>query len=163
MKLTAPPDLPATLRARFDLAADLGDIDPSWSADVAASAARVVTISDFLLRILKRFPRELAARVADRAPLTRGTLAASLDLAGCTQADAMAMLRRVRQIELGRIAWRDLAGSSDLDTTLADLSLLADSLIAAAATLRGRRGCEAPARAARRRGQPAASARARDG
>ena len=134
MKVTAPPDLPAALRARFDLAADLGDIDPSWSADVAASAARVVTISDFTLRVLKRFPRELAARVADSAPLTREALAASLDLAGRTQADAMATLRRVRQIELGRIAWRDLAGSSGLDTTLAELSLLADGLLAAAAS-----------------------------
>ncbi len=45
----------------------------------------------------------------------------------------MAELRRVRQIELARIAWRDLAGWADLDTTLAELSLLADGLIAAAA------------------------------
>jgi glutamate-ammonia-ligase adenylyltransferase len=38
----------------------------------------------------------------------------------------MAQLRRLRQIEMARIAWRDLAGWSDLDTTLADVSMLAD-------------------------------------
>ena len=134
MKLTAPPDLPAALNARFDLVADLAAVDPGWSSEVAATAARVVTISDFVLGVLKRFPRELTARVADRAPLTRATLAASLDLSSRTEAEAMAELRRVRQIELARIAWRDLAGSADLDTTLAELSLLADGLLAAAAS-----------------------------
>ncbi len=134
MKLSAPPDLPAALSARFALVADLGEIDPGWSGNVAATAARVVTISDFVLGVLKRFPRELAARVADRAELTRETLASSLDLSNRTQAAAMAELRRVRQIELARIAWRDLAGFADLDTTLAELSLLADGLIAAAAS-----------------------------
>ena len=134
MKLTAPPDLPAALNARFDLVADLAAVDPGWSSEVAATAARVVTISDFVLGVLKRFPRELTARVADRAPLTPATLAASLDRASRTEAEAMAELRRVRQIELARIAWRDLAGSADLDTTLAELSLLADGLLAAAAS-----------------------------
>jgi glutamate-ammonia-ligase adenylyltransferase len=132
--LTAPPDLPAALKARFDLVANLSDIDPGWSQDVAATAARVVTISDFVLGVLKRSPRELAARVADRAPLTRETLASALDLGHCAEAAAMAQLRRVRQIELARIAWRDLAGFADLGTTLVELSLLADALIAAAAS-----------------------------
>src|SRR5262249_54680284 len=110
VKLTAPPDLPAALNARFDLVADLGELDPGWSEEVAATAARVVTISDFLLGVLRRFPRELAARVADRAALTRERLASLLDLANRTETDAMAELRRVRQIELARIAWRDFAG-----------------------------------------------------
>jgi glutamate-ammonia-ligase adenylyltransferase len=134
VKLSAPPDLPVALQARFGLVADLGEIDPNWSQDVAASAARVVTISDFVLGVLKRFPRELAARVADRAAPTRELLAVSLDLADHTEAAAMAQLRRIRQVELARIAWRDLAGWADLDTTLAELSLLADTLIAAAAS-----------------------------
>ena len=134
MKLTAPPDLPAALKARFDLVADLGEIDPGWSDDVAATAARVVTISDFVLGVLRRFPRELAARAADRMPPARESLGASLDLANRSEAAAMGELRRVRQIELARIAWRDLAGWADLDTTLADLSLLADILIVAAAS-----------------------------
>ena len=46
----------------------------------------------------------------------------------------MTELRRVRNVELARIAWRDLAGWADLETTLAETSLLADCLIAAAAS-----------------------------
>jgi len=132
VKLSAPPDLPTSLQARFDRVADLGEIEPGWSGDAAATAARVVTISDFVLGVLRQFPSELAARVADAAPLTRETLATSLDLESQSEAGAMTELRRVRQIELARIAWRDIAGLADLDTTLAELSLLADGLIAAA-------------------------------
>src|SRR5262249_27859151 len=43
-----------------------------------------------------------------------------------------AELRRVRNVELARIAWRDFAGSATLDTTLAEISLLADCSIEAA-------------------------------
>jgi hypothetical protein len=134
VKLSAPPDLPAALRARFDLVADLGEIDAGGSEDVASTMARVVTISDFVRGVLQRFPRELVARVADRAPITSETLASSFDLANRTEEASMAELRRVRNIELARIAERDLAGFADLDTTLAELSLLAEGLIAAAAS-----------------------------
>ena len=44
----------------------------------------------------------------------------------------MAALRRTRQVEMARIAWRDLAGTADLETTLSDVSLLAECLIGAA-------------------------------
>jgi glutamate-ammonia-ligase adenylyltransferase len=134
VKLSAPPDLPAALRARFERVADLGELDLEWPADIAASAGRVVAISDFVLGVLKRFPRDLTERVADRTPLTRGALAPRLDLTGRTEAAAMAKLRRVRQIELARIAWHDLAGWATLDTTLAEVSLLADCLIEAASS-----------------------------
>ncbi len=42
------------------------------------------------------------------------------------------VLRRIRQREMVRIAWRDLAGWADLDETLRDLSLLAEAIISAA-------------------------------
>jgi len=132
VKLSDPPDLPADLEARFERIAILSELDARWPADIAASAGRVVAVSDFVLRVLKRFPHELAERVADRAPLTPKTLALRLDLRGRTEADAMAELRRVRNVEIARIAWRDLAGWATLDTTLAELSLLADGLIEAA-------------------------------
>jgi glutamate-ammonia-ligase adenylyltransferase len=133
VKLSAPPDLPAALQPRFERVADLGELDLRWPADIAASAGRVLTISDFVLGVLKRYPHELTERLGDRAPLTPKMLALRLDLAGRTESAAMAELRRVRQIELARIAWRDIAGWAPLETTLADLSLLADCLIEAAA------------------------------
>ncbi len=102
--------------------------------EIAASAARVVVVSDFVLGVLRRFPEQLVERLHDRAPLTPETLAAQFDLGSKTEAAAMTELRRVRNVELARIAWRDLAGWADLDTTLADTSLLADCLIAAAAS-----------------------------
>src|SRR5690606_36161303 len=57
---------------------------------------------------------------------------ARLSLEGCDEPLAMLALRRARQVEMARIAWRDLAGLADLDTTLADVSLLAECLIGAA-------------------------------
>ncbi len=135
MKLIRPPDLPAALQSRFDRVAEQSaEVDIALPADLAATAGRVCVVSDFVLGVLRRFPNELAARLADTAPLTRKTLAASLDLTSKTEAEAMTELRRVRNVELARIAWRDLAGSADLDMTLGELSLLADHLIDCAAT-----------------------------
>jgi glutamate-ammonia-ligase adenylyltransferase len=102
------------------------------SGDVAATAAQVGVVSEFALNVLLRSPAELDARLADRAPLTRDTLVERLRLSDGSEAEAMATLRRVRQLELARIAWRDLAGWADLDTTLAETSLLASCLIEAA-------------------------------
>jgi glutamate-ammonia-ligase adenylyltransferase len=112
----------------------LAEVPIEPPADVAASAGRVVVVSDFVLGVLRRFPDELVARLGDHTPLTRTTLATRLKLASKTEAAAMTALRRVRNIELARIAWRDLAGSADLDTTLGELSLLADHLIDSAAS-----------------------------
>jgi [glutamine synthetase] adenylyltransferase / [glutamine synthetase]-adenylyl-L-tyrosine phosphorylase len=135
VKLARPPDLPAALQSRFDRVAErLADIEVVLPADVAATAGRVCVVSDFVLNVLRRFPDELAARLADTAPLARNTLAARFDLTAKTEAEAMTELRRVRNVELARIAWRDLAESADLDVTLGELSLLADHLIDRAAT-----------------------------
>lgn len=62
-------------------------------------------------------------------PCGAGEMAAALrawvveDLA---EAEVMRRLRRFRQREMARIAWRDLAGWAELAETLADLSALAD-------------------------------------
>jgi len=58
-------------------------------------------------------------------------LAAGLDPAG-DDAHFMDELRRFRRRQLVRIAWRDLAGYADVETVLAELSLLADVCIRAA-------------------------------
>ncbi len=134
MKLAKPSDLSPELQSRFDRVAErLAEVALEPPAEVAATAGRVAVVSDFVLGVLQRFPEELALRLQDRAPLTRATLTARLDLGSKTEAAAMTELRRVRNVELARIAWRDLTGWADLDTTLAETSLLADCLIDAAA------------------------------
>jgi glutamate-ammonia-ligase adenylyltransferase len=128
-----PSDLPAALRPRFERAAErLAETAAELPDSLAASAARVMVCSDFVLGVLRRYPDELLERLADREPLDEATLRARLDLTSQSEAAAMATLRRVRNIELARIAWRDLADFTPLDTVLAELSLLADTAIEAA-------------------------------
>ena len=132
--LQAPPDLPATLKSRSArVAARLADLQLPLPPAVAESVLRVTVVSDFVLGVLLRFPEALFARLADPEPLQSAALVGRLGLASCNEPQAMTALRRMRQIEMARIAWRDLAGVADLDTTLADVSLLAETLIDAAA------------------------------
>jgi glutamate-ammonia-ligase adenylyltransferase len=134
VKLTEPQDLPAALQSRLARVAErLADVPVELPEALASSVGRVATLSDFVVSVLQRFPGELVERVEDRAPLTRKTLETRLDLASKSEAAAMTELRRVRNVELARIAWRDLAGWADLDTALAETSLLADVLIENAA------------------------------
>jgi glutamate-ammonia-ligase adenylyltransferase len=128
-----PLDFPAALHPRFErIAGQLSELTIDLPPAVADSAVRVALVSDFVLGVLLRFPQELVARLDDPAPLTREVLAPRLDLGALSESQVMAQLRRLRQIEMARIAWRDLAAWSDLDTTLAEVSMLADCLIAAA-------------------------------
>ena len=130
MILERPADLPAALEERYALVAGrLADLDLELPAPAAAEAARVAVVSDFVLGVLLRHSHALSARLADDAPLDAESVRARLALEGRVEAEAMAALRRVRQIEMARLAWRDLAGLADLDTTLVDVSLLAETLI----------------------------------
>jgi len=133
VRLDRPPDLPSALEQRYErVAARLAELDLVLPSSLAASAAKVVLVSDFVLRVLLRYPHELVERLHDGAPLAAAGVERRLALHGLTDAEAMTALRRVRQVEMARIAWRDLAGSADLDATLADVSLLAECLIRAA-------------------------------
>nr|VFK59028.1 MAG: glutamate-ammonia-ligase adenylyltransferase [Candidatus Kentron sp. TUN]VFK67576.1 MAG: glutamate-ammonia-ligase adenylyltransferase [Candidatus Kentron sp. TUN] len=49
--------------------------------------------------------------------------------AASSEDDLFAVLRRFRQREMVRIAWRDLGGGADLDETVRDLSEFADAVI----------------------------------
>ena len=62
---------------------------------------------------------------------------------GVSQETLMQLLRSFRQREMVRIFLRDICGWSDLDQTLADLSALADTAIAAALETIYRHGCHA--------------------
>jgi glutamate-ammonia-ligase adenylyltransferase len=125
-----PADLPPGLEDRFEqVAARLGDLDADLPEALRDSAARVLTISNFVTETMVRQPDALLARLADPSPVTLESLEAALDLSGASEAEAMALLRRRRQVELAAIAWRDIAGQAGLDQILADLSCLADGLI----------------------------------
>ncbi len=133
MKLPRPPDLPAALAERYErVAARVADLDIALPSAVAADAARVLTVSDFVLGVLLRDPERLLERLADDEPLTAAAIHGRLRLAGVVEPEAMRRLRRTRQVEMARIAWRDIAGSASLDATFADVSLLAECLIGAA-------------------------------
>jgi len=128
--LERPFDLPTALEERYArAAARLADLELELPSALAQSAARVVVVSDFVLGVLLRHGKAFAERLADDSPLDPHSIAERLALAGLTEQQAMAALRRTREVEMARIAWRDLASVADLDTTLADVSILAECLI----------------------------------
>lgn len=136
MNLTAPTDLPLQLIGRWEHVSErLSAIPDHLFAEhprAAETLPRVAICSDFALNTLVRHPQALLERLADDEPLSGEFLAERFDLRDRSQAEAMTVLRQVRHVEMARLAWRDLAGWSDLDANLADLSLLADGAIIAA-------------------------------
>jgi [glutamine synthetase] adenylyltransferase / [glutamine synthetase]-adenylyl-L-tyrosine phosphorylase len=133
VKLARPSDLPAELAGRYERVAErLGDLEASLPAPLEISGAKVLLTSEFVLRVLLRWPHALLDRLADAQPLGSDAVAPRLKLKGLSEAQAMTVLRRTRQVEMARIAWRDIAGSADVDATLRDVSLLAECSIQAA-------------------------------
>jgi glutamate-ammonia-ligase adenylyltransferase len=130
VKLPRPHDLPAALAGRHErVAARLAELDAVLPSALEASLAKVVLTSDFVLRVLLRWPELLIERLGDEQPLDPPSIRARLNLAGASEAQAMTALRRTRQVEMARLAWRDLAGAADVDTTLREVSLLAECSI----------------------------------
>ena len=131
--LQRPLDLPEALEERFArVTARLADVKIELPPPAARTASRVVVVSEFVVGALLRHPEALSSRLADDGPLDPQSIAARLDLSAADEPKAMAALRRTREVEMARIAWRDLAGFADLEATLADVTLLADCLIDAA-------------------------------
>ncbi|MDH3646297.1 MAG: bifunctional [glutamate--ammonia ligase]-adenylyl-L-tyrosine phosphorylase/[glutamate--ammonia-ligase] adenylyltransferase [Gammaproteobacteria bacterium] len=100
------------------------------ASDVIPGMARVFACSDFVAAHCIREPTFI-----DELNRTQGVC----ETANATLADPpedeiefMRALRRLRNQEMARIAWRDLCGQNTLDETFADLSRLADSCIVAA-------------------------------
>jgi glutamate-ammonia-ligase adenylyltransferase len=97
----------------------------------------VLAGSDFVCNSLARdvgLARWLIDGAALTRPLARGEMAQRLaaEIAEPDLAGFMAALRRQREREMVRIAWRDLAGWATLNETLADTSAFADAAIQAA-------------------------------
>ncbi|HEV7609691.1 MAG TPA: bifunctional [glutamate--ammonia ligase]-adenylyl-L-tyrosine phosphorylase/[glutamate--ammonia-ligase] adenylyltransferase [Steroidobacteraceae bacterium] len=109
---------------------------------------RVLAASDFVCASLGRdsadekwpLSRWLIDQAALTRPLARGEMAQRLKAAAGAEPDLagfMAALRRQREREMVRIAWRDLAGWANLNETLADTSAFADVAIEAAVEFAG--------------------------
>ncbi|HEV2110830.1 MAG TPA: bifunctional glutamine synthetase adenylyltransferase/deadenyltransferase, partial [Gammaproteobacteria bacterium] len=101
-------------------------------AEAAQSLARVWAASRFVAENCARDPALLAELAASGDLAAAGSPVARVkkELQEIQDERAlMTRLRRVRRRELTRIAWRDLAGTADLDETLRDLSELADACI----------------------------------
>jgi glutamate-ammonia-ligase adenylyltransferase len=133
----SPYALPTELTDRWDRARDrLGDIPDAiagTSDTLAAALPKVAVCSDFVVAILERDSEALIERLRDPEPPGAAKLDSEFDLTACSdESAAMARLRRVRNREMARIAWYDIAGTASLEQSLASLSLLADAAIRAA-------------------------------
>lgn len=100
-----------------------------------AAAPRVLAVSRFAAELCERDPW-LLGELIDSGRLERAEDGAAVRnlvseaLHDCEdEADLRQRLRRLRQREMLRIAWRDLAGWADLDETLSTLTALADGCL----------------------------------
>ncbi|MET0281848.1 MAG: bifunctional [glutamate--ammonia ligase]-adenylyl-L-tyrosine phosphorylase/[glutamate--ammonia-ligase] adenylyltransferase [Steroidobacteraceae bacterium] len=104
--------------------------------ELHAQAQRVLPASDFVLRTLLRDDALLESLWRDGSLVTArsdseyAALLAALDVHD--EAAAMRSLRRLRQREMLRLAWRDIAGMAPLHATLRETSCFAQCAIAAA-------------------------------
>ena len=106
--------------------------------DYLEQARRVFALSDFVADSCTR-NTALLAELAGSGDLRRAyanatcqaAVAANLDGVPDNE-DLMVRLRRLRQREMVRIAWRDLCGLADLGETLADLTRLAEACLGGA-------------------------------
>ena len=129
--------LPAALAE--PVRAALAEFD--WPAErpLPAGLARAWALSDFVRQGCLRAP-ELLRELADEGALERDRAREdyrrpALALAeGCAgdEAAMMSGLRRLRQKEMLRIAWRDLVGQASLEQTLFETSWLAEACLQAA-------------------------------
>lgn len=123
---------PAVEGALAELRAQVAD------AAIFAQAPQVLAASDFVSQQCQRQPQRVADLVASGGlaqPYAAGALAAKVQttLANvANEAEFKARLRGLRQSEMLRIAWRDLAGLAPLDEVLGDLSAFADACVCAA-------------------------------
>ncbi len=142
MTIRPSPELPPLLSdeekqkwAAFCQAAGHAGIDISDDSVPVHDARRAFLFSDFISGNCTRRPALLADLVHSgdlRRTYTAAHLADRLKatLAGVTdESDLIARLRRFRNREMVRIAWRDLCGWSSLAEVMADLSSLADIIL----------------------------------
>jgi glutamate-ammonia-ligase adenylyltransferase len=104
------------------------------SVDQVDTAVRVIACSSFVVNALQRDPGLInLLRVDDSLPDRLQQALAAIDVSQ-DEAGFMRALRRFRNREMARIAWRDLAGWADLTEVMQTLSGLADGLSSLALT-----------------------------
>jgi glutamate-ammonia-ligase adenylyltransferase len=112
----------------------------------SASVLKVCSCSQFISESWLRNPDLIPDLVTSAdlfAPMRRADYAAALQQIGVDGEPVLAkQLRLFRRREMVRIAWRDLAGWSDLDETLADLTALAEACIQTALDFLYRLACQ---------------------
>lgn len=108
-------------------------------APIATAVVKVFTVSRFVAMACTQQPQLLPGLLRDGELLSRAApehypVALRAALRDVTdESDVMRRLRRLRQREMVRIAFRDIAGFAELEETLADTSRLAEACVAAAA------------------------------
>lgn len=127
---------------------------------VLASVPQVFAVSRFVAEQCIRFPKVLADLVDSgdfwspgRAGAYLGELNALLQTVG-EFADLQQVLRRFRNREMVRIAWRDIAAWAAIEDTLCELSLLAEACLKVALDWLFGRACLRTGTPCRPDGQP---------
>ena len=140
-----PGFLAEALEAQWQRFAEAGGTVPSTLQQALVS---VWAGSDYVAEQMVRTP-SLATWLTEPGrldtPLQAASLREEVDEALADIEDEAALqaaLRGLRHRHMSRIIWRDLSGSGDYHSTVADLSLLADTLIDAALERLYTRACE---------------------
>jgi len=165
MPTPAIPDVPAELQERADTAYGtlcqfLEDAGLHVPAAVAATLERVCAVSHFVTATCSRDPNVLADLVKSGGLLQRrGGADYAEELAARVAAidseeGLKRTLRRFRNREMVRIAYRDIAGWAELEETLEELSDLAEAAIRSGLDWLFRRACQARATPLNQAGLP---------
>ncbi len=131
-----------------------------WPERITQSLPTVWAASPFIAEQCSRRPALLrslidSGRLLNSQDDTGFTPLLAEALAGvATEADLMQRLRRFRNREMVRIAWRDIAGWAPLNETLGDLSRLAESCIDSALDPLFRWACESRGTPVNQHGHP---------
>src|SRR4030095_7840817 len=140
------PDLPSRLLTDSEarLAGAREHDEAAWQEILAEKRVRetlprVWACSEFVATACLRAPQLLHELIASGALFERAADDAFARevrerVSGASDAEVLEALRRFRKRHMVRSAWRDIAGWSDLDETLRDLSALADACIGFAYT-----------------------------
>jgi len=133
--INVPPALQAALVTAWSNITKNPDLSPYLNTEFSHTLARILSSSPFVTAYLLKQPSWLPTALSSADLLMRYLPQEMSEHVRASLRDAvtvdafMLRLRQVRQREMVRIAWRDIAGWASVDETLADLSALADACL----------------------------------